>query len=753
MTRSIASETLLRIGCFVVVCATLSTCSDATRPDPGGSGDSTLAEKIRDGVVVSGPLVSRDLSRSSGTTSDSALVYVSMPPGTLPAGDSVRVSDTRFGVSSRITAMGAGGFDPVSLYARADDSLDISVYTHGDATVARVRVGVLRQPSVVRTTPARGRTDVPLNQQIVIVLSQPIDASTVTPSSIELTAGGAPVDATVALQPGQPWVVLLSPVGLLTPVTAYQIVVHNTVTDVNGLALKATVTADFTTGSTVADVALVTVSTRESRYQSSDSIALASVGGTVALISHSLSARGDTLSSLGGFPYVWSSSDSAVATVSPSSALATVTAVAHGQALVAACVGSVCGHATIVVDALEEGLTPISLGNLPGSGWSRVEFMAGDYVVGNALVEDPDIGLVFHAFIWSNARGMEALPAAPDGSQIFPLEVNTTGTVLGESQDSLSRSEGWTWQRGSGFRLLPKPDTTHKSWYAFAINENGEVALEDTTPTLALWSESGGFRVFALPAGTGATGGFNDQQQLPLASLSTLPCDVTTLNCPTGTVAYVWDAHTGSVLHTLAPHDSLSGQALAIAPWSINNAGMVNGSVMKNEPSAESWGILQRAFRWTPSGGFSYFPNAEPGVGSEGVRMNQAGDMTVYLFSWKHVGQDSVYIISSAVWMANGTVVNLGSLGGVRTAANGINDAHMVAGHSQVGSITGPQQAVVWDLSTPATSPARSASSQSSGGQWQRAARRSPATLASKQATNIGSDALAHRAWPRRAAP
>jgi uncharacterized membrane protein len=80
--------------------------------------------------------------------------------------------------------------------------------------------------------------------------------------------------------------------------------------------------------------------------------------------------------------------------------------------------------------------------------------------------------------------------------------------------------------------------------------------------------------------------------------------------------------------------------------------------------------------------------------------MNQAGDVTVYLWSYVHVGSDSVQDESSAVWMADGRMLRLGSLGGDWTAANGINDAHIVVGHSQVGSNTGPQHAVFWDLTT-----------------------------------------------------
>jgi hypothetical protein len=107
-----------------------------------------------------------------------------------------------------------------------------------------------------------------------------------------------------------------------------------------------------------------------------------------------------------------------------------------------------------------------------------------------------------------------------------------------------------------------------------------------------------------------------------------------------------------------------------------------------------------KPFRWSALKGFEYLDPPGPGIIPQAMFMNNAGDVAVYLISYRHIGTDSLFEGRSAIWMANGSLVMLGGLGGTHTFVNGINDNHQAAGHSQVGSNTGPQEAVLWDLSS-----------------------------------------------------
>jgi len=686
MTRSIASERLLRTACFVAVCATLSTCSDATRPDPRGGSGGTVADKIRDGLLLSGPLHSRAGAVASGVTPDTAVIFVSMVPGTLASGDSVRLATVN-GIGRAASAtIGNGGFDPVPILAAVDDSLDVSVFDHGAVTVVRARVPGFRQPSVIRTTPARGRTDVPLNQQIVIVFSQPIDATTVTPTTVQVVANGTPVTATINVQVGQPWLVFVTPTAVLAPNTTYQIVVSKDA--YSNIALSY-----FTAVRAIP-------------------------GATVPFVAYKVSAGGDTLIDATGLPVTWSSSPTSVATID---ATGLATAVAPGVAAISGCSGAICGQRSITVEEPDQGIRAQDLGDF-GGGQSYITRMRGGFLTGSAsLPAGQDGSRVSHAFLWSKARGMEDIGAAIGGSFSGGALVNIHEVVVIGSDIGL-----FIWTRSTGAKPLTSPDSLHAPWFPVALTAQGEVLFEssvnDNVTVLGMWNPTTGPRVIRLRVPNAYAQDMNDVGQGLLGTLSSGD-DHSDLGC--GKIAYVWNANFNKIVSTLVATDSVTGAPMPICPYAINDHGVVSGTVNPVDP---------RAFRWSASTGFKYLqpPDASP---SWGKGLNQSGDIAVYFAKVEHDGADSLYITRGAAWMASGEVIPLASLGGL-TLTDQIDDSRLVAGDAYVGSTSGNLHAVVWDLSgaSPSRSPLPSRTLTKAPASKESHARSAPAALVPRKA-------------------
>jgi N-acetylneuraminic acid mutarotase len=236
-----------------IVCAALLAACSSERLASGGN--SAAEQHLRDTLLVSGPFTSSfarahrgggAASRVGLDSTGSQLVYVSLRPGSLPAGDSVHIL-----VSGIVTSqlMIDGGFDPVAVEASTTDTLAITVFS-GLRLIGPVFLAVPRPsaPKLVRTSPPQGRRDIPLNQQIVIVFSEPIDTSTVTPSSVQLASGGNAISATLTETPDQPWYITLAPSSLLAPNTMYTVTLGGGIADLQGQAFGTAVSFVFTTG-------------------------------------------------------------------------------------------------------------------------------------------------------------------------------------------------------------------------------------------------------------------------------------------------------------------------------------------------------------------------------------------------------------------------------------------------------------------------------------------------------------------------
>jgi hypothetical protein len=221
-------------------------------PSPTGSSQPSLKPTVTGplagSVIVSDPSVPpTSVSTSAAASSAVAtVVYVSLPPGTLPDSASVRIANLR--TADAVTPeVVAGGFDPIAIPAVAGDTLDVAVSAASGTTSHTQVVAVrARPPRVVRTNPPRGQTDVPLNAVIVIVISEPIDPNTVNPNGIRLRLGGDPVEGSLILDPSGV-MVRFTPESPLLPNANYQLEVTRELADRTGAPLETAVTIPFTT--------------------------------------------------------------------------------------------------------------------------------------------------------------------------------------------------------------------------------------------------------------------------------------------------------------------------------------------------------------------------------------------------------------------------------------------------------------------------------------------------------------------------
>jgi len=313
----------------------LGGCSDSPGPD--------CCDPLPQGLVVSDPSPVTSLAAVTGALAiasgpGDSVVYVSLPPGTVPTGS--RAIVRRVGeAASLTTSVLGGGFDPVPVAAQAGDSIRVVVTDAGDGTVfdQRVVVAAARPPIVVRTDPPRKKTDVPLNVSIVIVFSEPVDGSTLTTTSVRLLRGGSQAPGTVSLLQGSAAAAVFVPDAPLDANADYQLVVTQGVKDLGGDALAAGVTAEFTTGTT-------TVSPAYSVSVVPDTTAVV-IGSQVQLIAAPRDTNGAPLA---GRPVTWFSESPAVATVSPTGLVSTLAA---GEAHIRAEVDFGVGVGVVLVTA------------------------------------------------------------------------------------------------------------------------------------------------------------------------------------------------------------------------------------------------------------------------------------------------------------------------------------------------------------------------------------------------------------------
>jgi len=223
----------------------LLQCADQSSVDPINDDLSPVK-----GMVISNPVVA-PAGISGGLYSSrvaSEVVYVSVEPYTFPNVSRVQIENRQRPLSGAVVVVINGGFDPVAIVADAGDTLDLTAW-HDDGTKDPmvVKVPAKKPPSITRSAPPKGRTDVALNVVVSVIFSEPIDRTTLTTSSFQLLDDGKPVSGRVLIQ-GESWNIQFVPDQPLRPNTNYDIVVSRAVRDESGDPLDANFSSAFTTG-------------------------------------------------------------------------------------------------------------------------------------------------------------------------------------------------------------------------------------------------------------------------------------------------------------------------------------------------------------------------------------------------------------------------------------------------------------------------------------------------------------------------
>jgi len=197
-------------------------------------------------AIISDPATST--APGQGTAGVQVTVaYVSLPRGTVPNGQSVTIENRRSGALVAGSVI-EGGFDPIPIAAVVGDLLRLTIrLTDGGQLVASFTVPPGRRLLVLRTDPPPGKRDVPLNPDIVVAFSEPVDPATLNDGSILLRQNGALVGLRAEVVTGLPWMVLITPDAPLAPATAYQLVLGTGLRDLDGEGLESETVIEFTT--------------------------------------------------------------------------------------------------------------------------------------------------------------------------------------------------------------------------------------------------------------------------------------------------------------------------------------------------------------------------------------------------------------------------------------------------------------------------------------------------------------------------
>ena len=287
--------------------------------------------------VVSDPVPGGGASAMSSGTSpfaadDVGVVYVSLPPGTIPNGERMSIRNRTTG-DTVAAVMSGGGLDPVQVRASAGDLLDMQVWLTGAITPLQFAnvVTAKRPPIVVRTNPPPKKRDVPLNSVMIVVFSEPIDPATLSATTMYLLDGQTSIAGRLEFTDEARLTAALVPDAPLTSGTDYQLVVTTGIEDLDGDALEAPVFVEFTSAPPVA------------LMQVSPDVATIVIGDTVQLTAAVYDGAGNDLVDRS---VAWAASNPAVATVTMTGL---VTALGVGTVQIVASAESMADTASITV--------------------------------------------------------------------------------------------------------------------------------------------------------------------------------------------------------------------------------------------------------------------------------------------------------------------------------------------------------------------------------------------------------------------
>jgi hypothetical protein len=258
--------TIAAVGAALAIAAACSDNSPSAPVDttpilPQGLVISNARVNVGTGSSVAAGALAASSSLNIGA---GALAYISAVPGTFPGAIAVAVrNQTRAGASRSVPVID-GGIDPFGIEAAAGDELSLLVRTINGVQPMFVKVPPRRPPGVVRTNPPKGRSDVALSVQVLVVFSEPIDASSATASSIALNQNGNPLSGHVQVSADGLSAEFIPDVPL-QPKSEYALVINAGIHDMDGDALGETLTVTFETSAapvgTTGTIAMTSVTT------------------------------------------------------------------------------------------------------------------------------------------------------------------------------------------------------------------------------------------------------------------------------------------------------------------------------------------------------------------------------------------------------------------------------------------------------------------------------------------------------------
>lgn len=230
-------------GLVALLTAALLIAAACDEPPSSPEVDDPRVPRLTPDGSIAGLIV----SHSRELTTATSLAFVSLEPGSLPGAEEVVMTVDATGTSDR-TDVVEGGFDPVALQASPTDRLGVEVFdAAGLSLYGTVYLPIPRiPPVVVRTYPSKRRTSVPVNTSLLIVFSEPIDPSSVTPRNIALRHSRGTVDFDLALTEGGTVVELL-PKTDLQFLTDYTLEIGTGIEDLSGERLAQEESVDFQT--------------------------------------------------------------------------------------------------------------------------------------------------------------------------------------------------------------------------------------------------------------------------------------------------------------------------------------------------------------------------------------------------------------------------------------------------------------------------------------------------------------------------
>ena len=381
----------------------------------------------------------------------------------------------------------------------------------------------------------------------------------------------------------------------------------------------------------------------------------------------------------------WTSSDSAIATVTPTGPLtAQVRTISAGLVSITATVESHSGYLALAVTIPATPPSPPQISPSLAFIWSAETGMlaltfppgvsqssAGDVNDLGQVVGTVTIDSRAHAFVWTVDGGMTDIGGLPGFVSSYATAINNAGQVVGASINAAGRSQAFRWSPSEGMIALPMPPGTESS-VVRGINASGAVVGElngTAGPILFRWSQEKGTEDLTLFDAdsygdavaiadngdvVGYSGGVDSDSDVTRAVLWSANGTKKIIDpCTEGWIA--WD-------YTYVCHSSAHA---------INNVGQI---VVESDVNGASLAV-----RFTVAGDRLYIPRIPGSSSSYASAINDAGQV---------VGTSYWQVPLSAVgraffWSPISRTIDLGSLPGRQwSEATGINNHGQVVGRS-----------------------------------------------------------------------